>query len=208
MKRIREVHFDHYSVHYGIRSHIGEIHSGDDVCCIGGDDFVLLGIIDGLGHGKKAADIAVKVRKYIERYHTNDLRGLVEDAHHHFMGSQGASVGFVKVYDDARVEFVGLGNVMCKLINTQTKEHLSLLSKDGALGVRKRNISAVEAILEPNTILILYSDGISNEIIRNDYRWPSSGSKYTINDILLKYGKAHDDASFVYLNRKKANGKL
>jgi len=202
MTKTYQMEDDYFSIHYGIRPYVGERHSGDVVVIVRTEEYVLLGVIDGLGHGKEAADIAQKIKSYIETHSHEAVDILLQNAHEHFKGSRGAVIGLAKIQNSGSLNYVGIGNISCKIISN-TKE-FTLLSKDGALGLRSRNISTIQAEIKKGERLIMYSDGISNELFRSKYRLPNKGSKQLISTIIEKFGKGHDDVSLIYLN--KTNG--
>lgn len=202
MTTTHELIDDTFDIYYGIRPHEGEVLSGDEVFLVRTENYVLLGIIDGLGHGKAAYQIAQEVKNYIETNHYQEIANLVRDAHQNFQGSRGAVVGLAKIQNNGYIEFIGIGNINCKIIS-KTQE-LSLLSKDGALGIRTRNICTIQAKMEAGTQLVMYSDGFGSNLFRNTTTFPPKGSKTLVSNLIEQFGKTHDDVSLIFLNKKHA----
>lgn len=202
MTRTYEMKDDSFLIYYGVRPFEGERVSGDEVVIVRTDDYVLVGIIDGLGHGEAASFIAKKIKTYIQDYHSQPIDMLVKNAHEQFKGSRGAVVGIAKIQNNGDMGFVGLGNISCKIMG-KTQE-FPLLSKDGALGIRSRTISITKAKIKKGEQLIMYSDGISNKLFRTPHQLPKRGSKELINKIIDNFGKQYDDASLIFLNKINA----
>lgn len=202
MTAIHEFNDKNFDICYGIRPYQGEVKSGDEVVLIRTEEYILIGIIDGLGHGKAAYDIAQSIKKYIEEQHSQDIETLVQNAHQNFKGSRGAVIGLAKIQNDGQIDFIGIGNISCKIINKS--QEISLLSKDGALGIRTRNICTIKAKIEPGAILVMYSDGIGSQVFRNGIPALLKGSKDFVASLIAEFGKKHDDVSLIFLNKKHA----
>lgn len=191
---------DFFEGYYGVRPCTGEILSGDTVVLTRQPTHILVGLIDGLGHGKKAAEVAKNLKAYLEEQPDIPLDTLVLNAHEAFKGSQGAVVALARIFHDGQAEFVGLGNIEARILNSQ--RNVILLSRDGALGIRTRKIELVRWHMEPHEILLLYSDGISSQILKNNtHALPFIRNANDLQAAIEKYGKAHDDASLLYLQK-------
>ena len=189
---------DDFHVAHAVRSCYGEQVSGDEVILVRADDYLLLGVIDGLGHGKEAADVAERVKIYIEEHHHLGFETLIQNAHQYFLGSRGVVLGLAKIFVDGDFEFIGIGNIRARVISE--KDRLELVSKDGALGVRMRSSLFLQKTkMQKGDRLVMYSDGVSNRIFRENVSFPRAGSLQFIQTIIEKYGKEHDDASIIYL---------
>lgn len=191
---------DIFQAFSGIRPYIGETVSGDEVVFSRQADYILVGIIDGLGHGKKAATVAQSMRDYFHSFHDLAVDTLLSKAHEAFKGSQGAVVALAKIYNNGQAEYIGIGNIEARIINTN--RNAILLSRDGALGIRSRKIEAINWKMEANEILVLYSDGISSQMLKtNTHGLPFIRSTADVQKTIEAFGKAHDDVSLVYLQK-------
>lgn len=189
-----------FQAFYGLRPYIGESVSGDEVVFSRQADYILVGIIDGLGHGKKAATVAQNMRDYFHDNHHLTVDTLLSQAHEAFKGSQGAVVALAKIHNNGQAEYIGLGNIEARVINST--RNMILLSRDGALGIRSRKIEAISWQMENNEILVLYSDGLSSQMLKtNTHGLPFIRSTNDIYKTIDTFGKAHDDVSLVYLHK-------
>lgn len=183
---------------YGVRPCIGQVLSGDEIVLLRQEEYIIVGIIDGLGHGKKASEVAKSLKTYFEAHHFLALDTLLLQAHEAFKGSQGAVVGLAKIFNDGKAQYIGLGNIETRLISAQRS--LILLPRDGALGIRSRRIEMTQWQMEPNEMLLFYSDGISNQIMK-DANLLHIRSTTDIQRNIEIFGKSHDDAALFYLHK-------
>jgi len=190
--------FGGYDLGYGYRPFKHELHCGDAVFAIQSeDDSLLTGIIDGLGHGRKAAEVSRAMQAFFVEHPNLPVDALLLRAHEQFRASQGAVVGLVRLFGDGKIQYVGVGNIACRLVSAQGKARMSLLSKDGVLGLRLRGTEIQTAQLMTGESFVLYSDGISEDIIRSDFRFPLRVNEPVLTKIIETFGKWHDDVSFL-----------
>lgn len=201
--RSEELNDDNFHIVHAVRCCIGETVSGDEVVVMKGEDFMLIAVIDGLGHGPEASEVAIRIKAYIEEHYNTEINELIHQAHKHFLGSRGAVVGLAKIYNNGQAEFLAVGNIRARVIGE--KERVELVSTDGALGVRMRNSLFLQRVkLQKGDRFIMFSDGISNRLYRESTTFPRIGAKYFIDNAVAQYGKEHDDASIIYLIKQEA----
>ena len=189
---------DFFECFYGIRPCVGQILSGDEIVLCRQADYIVVGVIDGLGHGKKASEVAQNIKAYIQEHHFLALDTLLSQAHEVFKGSQGAVVALAKIFANGQAQYIGLGNIETRLLSSQ--RNLILLPRDGALGIRSRRIEMTLWQMEANEILLFYSDGISNQIMKEG-NLPFIRSTADIQRNIEIFGKSHDDAALFYLHK-------
>ena len=173
----------------------GEIVNGDSIVVKEFEQFLLLSVIDGLGHGKLAMEISDQVASYLL---LNDLKpdskSILESTHNHMKGSKGAVIG-IGILDKSKMEFQysGLGNIICKVFGAQ---NASLISANGLLGVRSREISNSVVELNKTDMILICSDGISEniklDVLPNYNTVPAS---IYAKMIVQEFGNPYDDAS-------------
>ena len=195
---------NYFKVSYGIRPCVGEIVSGDDVVLLRHESYILIGIIDGLGHGKKAAAVAQDLKKYIQQHHFLPLDELLTQAHEAFKGTQGAVVTLAKITNNGDAEFCAIGNAETRVFSRN--RNIILLPKDGAIGIRSRKIESTRWDLQNNESLLMFSDGLSRQILKPtsncNFLYPSG---VDINRAINNYGKSYDDVSLIYIHKLMPN---
>lgn len=190
---------DHFCLAHAVRPCQGEYISGDEILFQRKADYAIFGVIDGLGHGRAAAEVAQAVRIYFEEKEgTKDLIELVKTAHQNFLGSRGAVIALVKVFNNGDLEYLGIGNIRARIIRSHD-DQIELIPKDGALGIRMRTISSCKEKLNNGDRLLLFSDGVSRNLIRQKSLMPKRNPIKFVHNVIKSFGKMHDDASVIYL---------
>jgi anti-sigma regulatory factor (Ser/Thr protein kinase) len=163
-----------------------------------GDRTVLL-LCDGLGHGPLAA--AASQRATTAMRAATGLLGppdrAVAAVHAAMSGARGGAVAVAELDPAAGVvRFCGVGNVAGAVVTDGRKR--SMVSAPGVAGVRARSMRTFDYPLEPTSVVVLHSDGLTG-------RWPAdrtdglfSRSPVVVAAALLREaGVRHDDAGIV-----------
>jgi negative regulator of sigma-B (phosphoserine phosphatase) len=127
---------------------------------------VLLAIVDGLGHGRGADEVAVMSVQELNSVPLNlPVRQIMERLHERLRGSRGVAAT-VSVIADGKIEACAVGNVELRCLETP----LPFMFSPGILGVRVQKYRICEGKLLPGTRLVMFSDGISSRIRLEDFR--------------------------------------
>jgi phosphoserine phosphatase RsbX len=181
------------SVAWISRPRVGETVSGDAVVVRPYGSSVLVGVIDALGHGPKAAEVACASSDWLT---TVDEPGgvpvLANGLHRHLSGSRGAA-GLVLVVSMTSIEACSVGNVELR----SDTNRLPFVLTPGVLGIRLRQpkICSSPRIADR---FVLYSDGISG---RFDLRATRGSTPAEVaSHIFSTHRHAHDDATIVVVD--------
>jgi phosphoserine phosphatase RsbX len=185
------------SVEVGVaqRSMIGQSVCGDGYVILDGPP-LLVGVVDGLGHGPEAAEASIAFCSYL-RDHTPDnvdraLRG-VDRAMASTRGGMGA---VIRVDTERRRLWYGaVGNIG---MQGQGTDAIRPISTSGILGKSARKLRVFEYELTGPHTLYIYSDGISSRFDPGGLRGLSP--QRAADALLRDFGKAHDDATVVVLS--------
>lgn len=153
-------------------------------------------VIDGLGHGQKAHEAAVKAVKVIGELLDQPMESIFKRAHSALIGTRGAVIS-VALLDipGKRMHWAGVGNVAAVLIPAkgdakQTRRHLML--RGGIVGYRMPPIKTFTETLNPGDTLIFATDGIRSGFLDDI---PHTKAPQEIADHLLaKHLRGTDDA--------------
>lgn len=184
------------------RPYPGEFLSGDQAFFKLEKDAISFGIIDGLGHGVRAANISMAIEKYISAQNTSDVLKLVQDIHLEFKGSIGAVIGIAHLTNNGLLNYIGVGNISCRILGIG-KQNTSLLSRDGVVGQRYQQLQLTQYQLQSCDRVMMFSDGISRSSLRKYNDFPPRSSIEFVNTIIQNFGKNYDDASFLYVSKRK-----
>ena len=138
-----------------------EIVSGDSWSCLRFDQTLAVAVVDGLGHGPKAAEAA---RAAIEAFHRSVRQvgpaQAIQMAHQALLSTRGAVMAVVSIDQQAQtLRFAGLGNIS-GVVHTQGVA-ARLVSTDGTVGYGVRKARESSAAWTPHSTLILNTDGLS-----------------------------------------------
>ena len=138
-----------------------EIVSGDSWSCLRFDQTLAVAVVDGLGHGPKAAEAA---RAAIEAFQRSVRQvgpaQAIQLAHQALLSTRGAVMAVVSIDQQAQtLRFAGLGNIS-GVVHTQGVA-ARLVSTDGTVGYGVRKARESSAAWTPHSTLILNTDGLS-----------------------------------------------
>jgi negative regulator of sigma-B (phosphoserine phosphatase) len=116
----------------------------------------LLGVIDALGHGTGAEEVALAAYELLSTAPLElGLGPLMEQVHGALRGSRGAAATLC-LLSDGNVHACGVGNVEVRCAETD----LPFVFSPGILGSRVQRFRVADARIVPGTRFIFFSDGI------------------------------------------------
>ena len=120
--------------YYGlVRPKVGYRHAGDAAVIVAYEGKLLAGIVDVLGHGPEAHEVAMKAKHYLDNgLEPGDPLELLKGLHDTLRGTRGAAAGLA-VLDSAQglVRYAGVGNTTIRRFGTVDDR---LVSVDGIVG--------------------------------------------------------------------------
>ena len=153
-------------------------------------------IVDVLGHGPEAHQLALLIDAYLTRYASSDILGLMTRLHQHVQGTRGCCRGALRHRRGAgRVVYAGIGNTVLRRFG---KIDTRLVSHDGVLGQNMRTPRLQTLQLEKGDLVALYTDGVRDRFTAEDY--PSifhHAPKDVVRAIIERFGKDYDDAACI-----------
>jgi serine phosphatase RsbU (regulator of sigma subunit) len=189
---------------YGVkvRPFLGERVSGDAGIVIEEPDGLFLAIIDVLGHGPEAHEVAVSITEFLERENRSDLCRVLVALDKHLRGTRGAAVGLARIDKDSnRLRYAGIGNTVIRRIGSEPSR---LVSRDGTLGHIMRTPREEELEIGRRDVILLYSDGIQDHFDLGEYpSLPRDSARAIAQNIVRLFGKPHDDATCIALRQSR-----
>lgn len=186
-------------VHYISRPLLrSEDENGDLGVIIPEDSNYFLGLIDVLGHGRDAHQVALIAREYLEANSGDELTDIVKGLHEALKGTRGAVGAVCRInLETGSLNYSGVGNITVKILGPRP---FTLVPREGIIGYMIPTPRELHHKLVPGDVLVMYSDGIKEHfdvlecagLLKN----PASG----IAELLLEqFGKRDDDASCIVL---------
>lgn len=167
----------------------GETANGDAVVVRRDGDHVLLAVVDAIGHGPAAAEVASEARRHLEGAALDaSVREIFAGLHERLGGTRGAAATVCMVHGPD-IEGAGVGNVEV----STTLSALSCVLTPGILGVRMSGLRVFSGKLATDVRIILHSDGISRRFELSSLRaLPATAA---CRAIMEGHRRPHDDAS-------------
>jgi hypothetical protein len=171
---------------------------GETVC---GDAFtaeqcgsgVLVGVVDGLGHGPLAASASEAFIEVIREDTLRPLDDLMSKAHERLSGTRGAAAALLRIDASAgHVEFTGVGNIHMHSVGPVKMKPVCV---PGVVGHRIRKLRTFEFELPDTMLIAVCSDGISSGVRLEEFAHLSV--QEIAESILETYGRTYDDATCV-----------
>jgi phosphoserine phosphatase RsbX len=189
-------HVDYYGL---VRPRVGYHHAGDAVVIAAHGGKLLAGIVDVLGHGPEAHEVAMIAQRFLDNgLEPGDPLELLRSLHGALRGTRGAVAGLA-VLDVAEglVRYVGVGNTAIRRFGTMAER---LVSVDGIVGGAMRTPRQQQMRLSPRDIVVMYSDGVRDHFELRDYPELLLGDAEKIaRTVIRRFAKEHDDAACIAL---------
>jgi serine/threonine protein phosphatase PrpC len=192
----------HLEIGTYLRPFFGERMIGDAIVTSVNNNFTYLVVIDGIGHGPKAAIISSAIKSFIEKNWIPNPSELIEKVHYHMKGSEGAVIGISVInHKESTLLYAGLGNITCRIIGSTNK---SMVSADGLLGVRLRSVQNSRIVLNDKDLIIMHSDGVSSSSssLIDFPKLQVTSSRLLAKKIVQVFGSEYDDVSCIIVKCK------
>jgi len=174
----------------------GEADSGDASVVQEFDHGILLAVIDGIGHGKEAAEASRIAEEQLKLHAGESVISLVQIAHEQLRSSRGVVMSLASInYQERILTWIAVGNVVASLhalVDGKYRSSESVMLRGGMVGVQLPPLKAEVLPIHSGDLLVFATDGI--------YPVVSLGVKFEapISEICQKtlhdYGKGSDDA--------------
>ncbi len=158
-------------IDYGVASITvpGQTISGDLFIVKESENKLLIGVVDGLGHGSEAANAAKKAVAVLNDYFEDSIINMVKLCHESLKHSRGAVMALVSLnFHDETITWLSIGNVEGMLLkaNPETSPlYENIIMRSGVVGYRLPPLYASVIPISKNDILILSTDGISDDYV-------------------------------------------
>jgi anti-sigma regulatory factor (Ser/Thr protein kinase) len=178
------------------RPYPGEDESGDDGSFVRSEGELLVGLVDGLGHGPPAREASSAAANVLRQSAGADLDRIVRDCHDALRGTRRGVVALGSLNEpDPRLRAVVLGDVNVQIAGPQVSRRVTgrsfVLGSPGQLP--KLNIE--ERAVGPRDVLILFTDGISARAdLAADLDLLREHPIVIAHQVVERYARDNDDA--------------
>ena len=167
--------------------------NGDTFVKIHKPGYILLGVVDVLGHGEQAHKIAVKIKRFLQAYYFLNLQDMLSLLDIELRGDRGASVSLLKLdFLRDKILYCGVGNIECRMYPPQPE---AFISSPGIVGDGKFKLNMKEIKKVTDCVFLLYTDGVSNPVL-TPQSLKGSTAKIALN-LIKTFGKSTDDRTIL-----------
>ena len=171
----------------------GEPVSGDLHVCVELADAIVLAVIDGLGHGSGAAEVARIAAATVKGRASEPLSQIMRECHTALRRSRGVVLTVTRIGHDGTLTWLGVGNVS-GILWRRSERGFALSSRAplgrGVLGSHVPALREERIRLQDDDLVVLCSDGIADPEL-----WlPTLGSAAGTAEAILEHARENDDA--------------
>lgn len=173
----------------------GEDQNGDAYYCGRHGGRLLLAAVDGLGHGRGAAEATAAALEVLDAWEGEPLADLFHGLHDSLRATRGAVVGAV-VLDEAggKFEYSGVGNVEIRVIGGESP--VRPIPTNGTLGARLSQVRVWAHRYQPGTTFVLATDGLSASWDLSSYPGLQHHSPQLFAGVIARdFARISDDAT-------------
>lgn len=151
-------------------------------------------VMDGLGHGREAAEASAAACATLESIAGATLADKVDALHRDLRRSRGVALALLEVDLAARsLAWCGIGNILGLLVGDGRDERL--LSSNGIVGLGLPSQIRIKSHeLRPGDRLLLATDGLREDLARGRDAWPPGEPGALAEDLLARHARRDDDA--------------
>lgn len=180
-------------------SYPGERFCGDAWFCSQTAERTVAVIADGLGHGIGAAEAANEAISIFQLRATLGPADILSYIHDALKKTRGAVAAVVEIsLATGKLTYAGIGNISASMIAAGGSR--SLASHNGTLGITVQRIQEFQAEWNPDSVLVMHSDGLQTKWDLRSYAGLISRHPALIGGVLIRdFRRTRDDASVVVL---------
>ena len=184
-------------IEWGVASRAmhGQAESGDRYVVVPAGDGVLVGVVDGLGHGVEASRAAARAVATLEAHIGETVLSAARRCHESLSGTRGVVMSLARFSpEDHTVTWLGVGNVEGWLLRQPPERAPDepLVLRGGVVGHLMPALIASIVPVSRDDTLIFATDGVADgfSALADRQRSPQA----IADAILSAHGKASDDA--------------
>lgn len=186
----------------------GEPTSGDEWTVLESASDVLVGVVDGLGHGAAAADAAQLAIRVVSEHRDQPLGVLFALSHEALRPTRGAAMTLARISrDDGSLVWLGIGNVGGYVVRVGAAGPVvadQAMLRGGTLGIHLPSpLDARRTVMLPGDLLLLGTDGLFGRFVEiADLSRPTA---QMASDILEHCATGTDDALILAVRNRRTS---
>jgi len=171
--------------------------NGDALVVQKSNESVLVGVIDGLGHGQPAHQAAQAARLYVENHLDRPLKDIFCGVGRACRGTNGVVMALARFdWARGRLTFGSVGNVECRVFGCS--QPVNFIVRRGVIGLNAPNPVVTEHIWESSQVMVLHSDGLVTHWRSEDFpHLQEASATVAAQQLLHRLARDDDDATVV-----------
>lgn len=167
------------------------------------NEFALIALIDGLGHGQFANQAAQEARQYIEDHYDQPLEALFRGAGRACRATRGVVMALARFDWKAgpiTLNFASVGNIEARVYGSPSP--LSFIVHRGVVGLNAPNPVISEYGWNTDCVLVLHTDGLKAKWRWNDFpELAEAPAASAARHLLQALAKNDDDATIIVVRK-------
>jgi len=171
--------------------------NGDSFVVVRWSESILVGVIDGLGHGQSARRASQAARQYVESHFDQPLDQIFRGTGRACRSTRGVVMALTR-FDWARdrIAFASVGNIAVRVFPKSDAFHFVI--RRGVIGLNAPGAVVSEHCWPIDYVFMLHSDGISTRWTWKDFKhWENQPASAIAQELLRAKAKAEDDATVI-----------
>jgi phosphoserine phosphatase RsbX len=173
----------------------GEVTSGDLGVVLPFEGGVLVGVIDGLGHGREACKAAAAAERALTREPSAPLTELFERCHEELRETRGVVMSIATFDGTGTMQWLGVGNVEAILVRAGSDASEAIPSRGGTVGYLLPKLLTTTILVTHGDTLVLATDGIRHGF-KQEVR-TSRTPQEIADEILANWRRETDDCCVI-----------
>lgn len=177
------------------RAKPGMEHNGDAYIIEREDENMLVGVIDGLGHGQSAHRAAQRAYQYVESHTDQSISRLFRGVDRACRNTRGVVMALARFDHASEQATVGsVGNISVKVLGSP--KPMNVVTPRGVLGANAPQPAVRKWKWDRNYTLIMHSDGVAASWSQAEFAHLEDDSATTVaRELLHSLSKERDDAT-------------
>jgi anti-sigma regulatory factor (Ser/Thr protein kinase)/serine/threonine protein phosphatase PrpC len=161
------------------------------------DESVLVGVIDGLGHGPFALRAAQAARQYVESHFDRPLEQIFRGAGTACRATRGVVMALARFdWGESRLLFASIGNIEARVF--PSSEPFRFVTRRGVIGINAPNAVVTEHSWPQDHMLVLHSDGLRTHWGWKDFPGVAEQPAQALSqEFLRRLAREEDDATVI-----------
>jgi anti-sigma regulatory factor (Ser/Thr protein kinase)/serine/threonine protein phosphatase PrpC len=171
--------------------------NGDALVVQKSNESVLVGVIDGLGHGQLAHQAAQAARLYVDNHFDRPLKAIFLGVARACRGTHGVVMALARFdWPRGRLTLGSVGNVECRVFGCS--QPVNFIVRRGVIGLNAPNPVVTEHIWESSQVMVLHSDGLVTHWGWEDFpHLQEASATVAAQQLLHRLARDDDDATVV-----------